>query len=67
MEYVHGELPAFPKPQGGNNGITIREYIATSVLQGLLAGNTSGALPQTVELAVQYADELIRQLTKPTH
>jgi hypothetical protein len=63
--------PAFPNGTG-TPGMSMRAYLATQALQGILAGPhlssrdslmaNSGS--SHVEAAVQYADELIAELNK---
>ena len=70
----NGEQPAFPKevPDGDRlqNGLTKREYFAAMAMQGLLSGGdgeyqktTNTREPKYIALlAVDYADELLKQL-----
>ena len=62
---------AFYHPEGGidspNEGLTKREYIATSILSSLAAlpSNTPSierTIKADVELALKYTDELIKAL-----
>jgi hypothetical protein len=72
--------PAFPKPAivrqdglvdsdsayTGNQGLTIRAYIATAALHGLIAcSETTGERNEFASEAVNYADALIAELNKP--
>jgi hypothetical protein len=58
---------AFPVPENGFDGMTLREYIAAHALHGLIAGrvydDAGGAESAAIE-AVLYADALILALTK---
>jgi len=73
--------PAFPlgdfewnKANAHNNGMTLRTYIATAAMQGLLADHKDHSdevadgetCPQTTaRLSVEHADALIAELSKP--
>jgi hypothetical protein len=61
----NSEEGAFPKPDNDNyldqNGLTKREYFAVIAMQGILASGKFGKL-FTTSLAVQYADELLKEL-----
>lgn len=72
-----GNYPAFPfvetenAKENVNEGISIRTYIATHALQGLLA-NSNDAMyripyAKIVEDAVSIADKLIETLNQPTN
>ena len=43
-------------------GLTKREYFAIIALQGLLASNADNFRKPAVEYAVEYADDLIKEL-----
>lgn len=47
-------------------GLTIRQYYAGVAMQGLLASITLSDIPMSakVQLAVEFADELINELNK---
>jgi hypothetical protein len=61
----NSEEGAFPKPDNDNyldqSGLTKREYFAVIAMQGMLASGRFSEL-ETPSLAVQYADELLKQL-----
>lgn len=65
---------AFPTgPHNGNHEISMRDYFATSALQGLLSAmqSTAGATEEDMAIsfaAVSYviADAMIRERTSPT-
>lgn len=65
-----GAQPAFARPDGGasfgSDGMTLREYIATAALQGLLARENSLLLgaQSEAEVAVKVADALLEELAK---
>ncbi len=65
------ELPAFANPgsdQGpGSSGLTKREYFAAMAMQGLCANSIPGSQHMTknlVQEAIEYADELLKQLER---
>jgi hypothetical protein len=46
-------------------GLTKREYFAAMAMQGLISDSTNVSRPDIIaEFAVQYADELLKQLEK---
>ncbi len=57
---------AFPLPLNApHGGMSIRTYIATAALQGLLAAdNNTRSIAVEAELAVQAADALIARLNR---
>lgn len=61
-------IPAFETPKTVWNrpqyGLTKREYFAIIALQGLLASNSDNFRKPAVEYAVEYADDLIKELNK---
>ena len=66
-----GIHPAFPLGQNGKliagelNGLTKREYVASQLLGGLLAGRRAPSAKTFNKLAreaIAHADELLRQL-----
>lgn len=65
--------PAFPCPYQNEDGtvfhdvytgLTKREYIATKAMQAAIikAGNERIDLKETAEFAIEFADELLKQL-----
>lgn len=62
--YPHAQ--AFPSDrEDGFLGLTKREYIAIACLQGLLANSAhTNTTSDSCEIAVMYADTLIRELNK---
>lgn len=74
----NGDRPAFPEWDLNEKGLTKREYFAAKAMQGILSNqanshldlmgvNTSGPLGFiaanfAAKEAVQYADELLKQL-----
>jgi hypothetical protein len=67
MPATHGNNSAFPTGIVGNNGLSIREYVATAALQGLMACGQLGvgADPKVyVQRAVQLADALLDEVAK---
>jgi hypothetical protein len=63
----NSEEGAFPKPDNDNyldqNGLTKREYFAVIAMQGMLASGRFRFIElETPNLAVQYADELLKEL-----
>ena len=68
----NGNKPAFISDNSVYNcsGLTKREYIATACLQGLLSegDNILGANKaerKLSDIAITYADELLKELEKP--
>jgi hypothetical protein len=57
----YGERPYHPGPNNSQSGITLRAYIATQALQGLLAGGMTTDVSHDVAArdAVSLADALI--------
>ena len=67
--------PAFPHsgyeidgqmPDSGHDGMSLRAYIATAALQGLLAEQRELPFGMILKSAVAYADALIAELKKET-
>jgi hypothetical protein len=60
------QTPVFPHPGRSNEGITLREYVATMALQAVIAGQqqfTSGISPEdAAKKAIAFADEFLNQL-----
>ncbi|WP_186276397.1 hypothetical protein [Burkholderia gladioli] len=56
--------PAFPHPDylhTGDAGMTLRDYFAAKAMAGMLADpNFPGDVPETAELAYDYADALLK-------
>ena len=65
-QQVYSDNAAFPQPGGGEKGLTIREYFAARALQGVLTtSNLLQADPDHLaKKAVDYADALLRELTR---
>jgi hypothetical protein len=59
-------------PTAGTPGMTIREYVATAAMQGILAsafsreGRSSPTAPDVARHAVEYADALVKELKRAT-
>ncbi len=54
---------AFPDRFG--SGMTLRDYMATAVLTGLLAKGNTGSQEGLCSMAYRYADSMLRERTKP--
>jgi hypothetical protein len=75
MTTDNGNQSAFPSGKElykgiDNFGLTKREYLAAMAMQGILAADDKDLLKFSFEqalpkLAVMYADELLKQLSKP--
>lgn len=62
------EHSAFPWQSGdgeAEEGLTKREYLATQILSGLVAGNTASDNNYLAARAVKLTDKLIAELNKP--
>lgn len=65
MKVNAGAMAAFPTHEETTPGLSIRAYIATASLQGLLsAPGGQGAYADVAQQAVRYTDALIAELEK---
>ncbi len=69
MEKITGEEPAYPVAvNNGLCGLTIRQRIAMAAMQGILSARTNSKKPYYVAReALEYTDELIRQLNEESN
>lgn len=63
-----GDSPAFPMSGEADvdfdRGMSLRAYIATAALQGLMAHPTASDAKKIVQVAIEIADALIAELAK---
>ena len=64
----HSAFPATEyydeRPIGGSSGLTKRELFAAMALQGFIAANGQHQVRDAATAAVEYADALIKALSK---
>ena len=62
----NSDKPAYPfiDPEFTAEGLTKREYFAAMAMQGMVSNDFRGTTSQFAKIAIELADELLKQLEK---